>query len=68
MPQSIILQRPKLNELPLLDFPLRKLFEFLGVECVIELFTCVLLEQQILLKSEGEFLDFPFGFSQNSDN
>lgn len=51
-PQSIILQRPKVNELPLLDFPLRLLFEYLGVECVIELFTCVLLENQVLLKSE----------------
>lgn len=51
-PINTIIQRPKITELPLLDFPLRLLFSFLGVECVIELFTCVLLENQVLLKSE----------------
>lgn len=51
-PINTILQRPKITELPLLDFPLRMLFGCLGVECVIELFTCVLLENQVLLKSE----------------
>jgi DENN domain-containing protein 5 len=51
-PINIIIQRPKSTELPLLDFPLRLLFDYLGVECVIELFTCVLLENQVLLKSE----------------
>lgn len=55
VPETTILQRPKINELPLLDFPLRLLFEYLGVECVIELFTCVLLESQVLLKSEGNY-------------
>jgi DENN domain-containing protein 5 len=52
MPINIILQRPKSTELPLLDYPLRLLFECLGVECVTELFTCVLLENQVLLISE----------------
>lgn len=51
-PISIIIQRPKNTELPLLDFPLRLLFDFLGVECVVELFTSVLLENQVLLKSD----------------
>lgn len=51
-PIHTIIQRPKITELPLLDFPLRLLFCYLGVECVIELFTCVLLENQVLLKSE----------------
>jgi DENN domain-containing protein 5 len=51
-PINTILQRPKITELPLLDFPLRLLFSYLGVECVFELFTCVLLENQVLLKSE----------------
>ncbi|KAG5685101.1 hypothetical protein PVAND_014301 [Polypedilum vanderplanki] len=51
-PNHIIIQRPKSSELPLLDFPLRLLFEYLEVECVIELFTCVLLENQVLMKSE----------------
>lgn len=50
-PINIILQRPKSTELPLLDFPLRILFD-LGVELVVELFTSVLLENQVLLISE----------------
>lgn len=51
-PVTAILQRPGLvDELPLMDFPVRQLFAYLGVECVIQLFTCVLLENQVLLKS-----------------
>ncbi|XP_068143042.1 DENN domain-containing protein 5B isoform X2 [Drosophila tropicalis] len=49
---ALVLQRPLLAlELPLLDFPLRLLFNYLGVECVIQLLTCVLLENQVLLRS-----------------
>lgn len=52
---ALILQRPALaTELPLLDFPLRLLFSYLGVECVIQLLTCVLLESQVLLRSTGK--------------
>ncbi|KAJ6646254.1 DENN domain-containing protein 5A [Pseudolycoriella hygida] len=51
-PIQTILQRPVLNEeLPLMDFPLRLLFSYLGVECCIQLFSCVLLEHQVLLRS-----------------
>ncbi|XP_055857093.1 DENN domain-containing protein 5B isoform X1 [Episyrphus balteatus] len=51
-PTALVLQRPVPNEeLPLLDFSLRLLFTYLGVECVIQLLTCVLLENQILLRS-----------------
>uniref|UniRef100_A0AAG5DPM2 UDENN domain-containing protein n=1 Tax=Anopheles atroparvus TaxID=41427 RepID=A0AAG5DPM2_ANOAO len=51
-PIATILQRPALkDELPFMDFPLRLLFTYLGVECVIQLFTCVLLESQVLLRS-----------------
>lgn len=54
-PIATILQRPGLvDELPLMDFPLRLLFTYLGVDCVIQLFTCVLLENQVLLKSAGK--------------
>ena len=41
------------TELPLHDYPLRDVFDRLGVEKVIDLFTCVLLEKQILLYSQG---------------
>ena len=51
-PLATILQRPALkDELPLMDFPLRLLFTYLGVDVVIQLFTCVLLENQVLLRS-----------------
>lgn len=53
-PVQTILQCPgPTDELPLMDFPLRLLFSYLGVECVIQLFTCVLLENQVLLRSAG---------------
>ncbi|XP_023095319.2 DENN domain-containing protein 5A isoform X6 [Felis catus] len=48
----IICQRPSTNELPLFDFPVREVFELLGVENVFQLFTCALLEFQILLYSQ----------------
>ena len=52
---SVVIQRPgSIEELPLFDFSLRELFTLLGVDCVIQLFTCVLLEHQVLLCSSGE--------------
>lgn len=51
-PIQFVLQRPNLaHELPLLDFPFRTVFSQLGIEYVIQLFTCVLLENQVLLRS-----------------
>uniref|UniRef100_A0A8C6V702 DENN domain containing 5A n=1 Tax=Naja naja TaxID=35670 RepID=A0A8C6V702_NAJNA len=48
----IICQRPSTNELPLFDFPVKDVFELLGVENMLQLFTCALLEFQILLYSQ----------------
>ncbi|XP_029438171.1 DENN domain-containing protein 5A isoform X3 [Rhinatrema bivittatum] len=48
----IICQRPSTSELPLFDFPGKEVFELLGVENVVQLFTCALLEFQILLYSQ----------------
>uniref|UniRef100_A0A8C5PSP8 DENN domain containing 5B n=1 Tax=Leptobrachium leishanense TaxID=445787 RepID=A0A8C5PSP8_9ANUR len=48
----IVCQRPAPNELPLSDYPLREVFELLGLENLVQLFTCVLLEMQILLYSQ----------------
>ncbi|XP_048342378.1 DENN domain-containing protein 5A isoform X8 [Sphaerodactylus townsendi] len=48
----IICQRPSTNELPLFDFPIKEVIELLGVENMIQLFTCGLLEFQILLYSQ----------------
>ncbi|XP_069484652.1 DENN domain-containing protein 5B isoform X2 [Ambystoma mexicanum] len=50
--EPIICQRPGPNELPLSDYPLREAFELLGLENLVQLFTCVLLEMQILLYSQ----------------
>ncbi|XP_068627532.1 DENN domain-containing protein 5B isoform X2 [Battus philenor] len=51
-PIPVVIRMPNPpDELPLLDYPLRVMFSTLGVECVVQLFTCVLLEHQVLLRS-----------------
>ncbi|XP_066561376.1 DENN domain-containing protein 5B isoform X7 [Amia ocellicauda] len=50
--EPVVCQRPGPSELPLADYPLREAFELLGVENLVQLFTCVLLEMQILLYSQ----------------
>lgn len=52
-----VIQRPSaIEELPLFDYSLREMFTLLGVDCVLQLFSCILLENQILLCSSGEVL------------
>lgn len=46
-----ILHQPDIDELPFLDFPIRQLFTYLDVQSALQLFTCVLLEHQVLLRS-----------------
>uniref|UniRef100_A0A673I6W6 DENN domain-containing protein 5B-like n=1 Tax=Sinocyclocheilus rhinocerous TaxID=307959 RepID=A0A673I6W6_9TELE len=50
--EPILSQRPGVGELPLADFPLSEAFQLLGVENLVQIFTCVLLEMQILLYSQ----------------
>lgn len=50
--KPIVCQRPGLGELPLADFRLAEAFSLLGVENLIQVFTCTLLEMQILLYSQ----------------
>ncbi|XP_064417696.1 DENN domain-containing protein 5B [Latimeria chalumnae] len=50
--EPIVCQRPGPSELPLSDYPLREVFELLGVENLVQVFSCVLLEMQILLYSQ----------------
>ncbi|XP_069375616.1 DENN domain-containing protein 5B isoform X4 [Paralichthys olivaceus] len=50
--EPIVCQRPGLGELPLADFPLSEAFNLLGVENLVQVFTCTLLEMQILLCSQ----------------
>ena len=51
---NITCQRPGLNELPLFDYSLKKLCGLLGVENTVLLFTCTLLEYQILMVSDSK--------------
>ncbi|XP_058481012.1 DENN domain-containing protein 5B isoform X1 [Solea solea] len=50
--EPIVCQRPGLLELPLADFPLTETFSLLGLENLVQVFTCTLLEMQILLYSQ----------------
>ena len=53
--ENITCQRPGLNELPLFDYSLKELCGLLGVENIVQLFTCILLEYQILIISNSEY-------------
>nr|XP_057945136.1 DENN domain-containing protein 5A isoform X2 [Doryrhamphus excisus] len=48
----VVCQRPSTSELPLFDFAISEVINLLGVENVLQLFTCALLEMQILLYSQ----------------
>lgn len=55
--RQLTVWQPSINDddLPLLDFNLSEFFTLLGVEGVVDLVTCALLEHQIILKSSGHF-------------
>lgn len=46
---KINVQRPGVNDLPLLDVPLLQIFKCLSHENIIKLFAAVLTEQQVVL-------------------
>ncbi|XP_034032616.1 DENN domain-containing protein 5B-like [Thalassophryne amazonica] len=48
----IVCQRPGPGELPLGEYPLEEAFSLLGVNNMVQLLTCVLLETQVLLYSQ----------------
>lgn len=50
----IVCQRPGPGELPMGEYPLGEAFSLLGVENMVKLLTCTLLETQILLYSQGQ--------------
>ncbi|XP_022250655.1 DENN domain-containing protein 5A-like isoform X3 [Limulus polyphemus] len=50
--QSVMCQRPGTGELPLFEYSLREFFHTLGVVNAVKLFSCVLLENQVLLCSQ----------------
>ncbi|XP_047141375.1 DENN domain-containing protein 5B isoform X1 [Hydra vulgaris] len=47
----IIVRNPHLNELPYFDYSMKEVLITLGLENLVDLFTCMLLEHQILLLS-----------------
>ncbi|KAJ8675599.1 hypothetical protein QAD02_011385 [Eretmocerus hayati] len=51
-PLELVVQAPQLGrELPILDYSLSDVFAWLGIDTLIQLFTCVLLENQVLIRS-----------------
>lgn len=52
--QLIVWRFPGKDELPLCDYSFKKLFELISLKNILQLLTCVLLEQQILLKANGK--------------
>lgn len=52
LPLELVILGPNLsNDLPLLDYSIKDVFTWLGPDCLLQLFTCVLLENQVLLRS-----------------
>ena len=52
----VTVQNPTLDELPLFDYSMKEVILTLGIENVVDLFTCVLLEHQILMVSAGKLM------------
>lgn len=56
----ILCQRPGPGELPLGEYPLGDAFSLLGVDSMVKLLTCALLETQVLLYSSGKHWNYRF--------
>jgi hypothetical protein len=41
-------------ELPLLDYPLRQMLMLLNIDRIMQIFSCILLEHQVILYSKGD--------------
>lgn len=54
MQGPILCQQPGPGELPLGEYPLGDAFSLLGVDSMVKLLTCALLETQVLLYSSGK--------------
>lgn len=53
---EFLCQRPGSIELPFFEYSFQELFSIMGVDNVVQLFTCVLMENQILICSDGNFV------------
>ncbi|KAB0349189.1 hypothetical protein FD754_014046, partial [Muntiacus muntjak] len=59
--EPVICQRPGLSELPLSDYPLREVFELLGLENLVQVFTCANL---CFVDIDNHFIELPEEFPQ----
>ncbi|ETM37585.1 hypothetical protein L914_15878 [Phytophthora nicotianae] len=59
--RNLIISRPPKNELPLVDFPFRPLFQVLDMNNVLLVFSCVALELKVVLCSKHIGLLTPVG-------
>ena len=51
---SLILQRPSSHsELPLFEYEISQVIDLLGIDHLIQLWSCLLLESQVLIHSQG---------------
>jgi hypothetical protein len=66
--RQLTVWQPSINDddLPLLDFNLLEFFSLLGVQGVVDLVTCALLEHQIILKSSGKLFKSFSSFHSDS--
>lgn len=53
--EAIIVTQPSSNELPYFDYSLKEVLLILGYDNLVDLFTCMLLEHQILFLSNGKY-------------
>lgn len=54
--EDVICQRPGLNELPLFDYSIEKIFAIVDVKGLLKLLACIMLEHQILILGSGRCL------------
>lgn len=50
--ETILCQRPAVNALPMFQYSMRRLFSLFEPRLVVQLVTCALLEQQIIIRSQ----------------
>lgn len=51
---TLIFQRPSFHsELPLFEYEISQVIDLLGIDHLIQLWTCLLLESQVLIHSQG---------------
>lgn len=64
---TLILQRPSSSlELPLFEYDIGQVIDLLGIDHLIQLWTCLLLESQVLIYSQGIHYHDLYGYHHGS--